>query len=241
MSGHCPSDKWFFGSVFVFLIAVGLLVGGAVNMQSAADDPRTPRVKTYDGYVDAWQSTHFDEYSGKYASTTPTISVARGPSAGTGSTTTVSAWTKLETATIVLKDSRSDYKRHNKHFALYTNIVNFHATGKRSEKKNEDVTLTIGSNTIKFHVTDCDVTKVNRKKTVKNAKGEDVEVDVARVGRRGSLAPERDRCAAELAHGLFFRRVGRLEQGRDDLVESIRPRGQRLRRAHGLHQVEERL
>ena len=74
MSGHCPSDKWFFGSVFVFLIAVGLLVGGAVNMQSAADDPRTPRVKTYDGYVDAWQSTHFDEYSGKYALTTPTIS-----------------------------------------------------------------------------------------------------------------------------------------------------------------------
>ena len=33
MSGHCPSDKWFFGSVFMFLIAVGLLVGGAVNMQ----------------------------------------------------------------------------------------------------------------------------------------------------------------------------------------------------------------
>ena len=156
----------------MFLIAVGLLVGGAVNMQSAADDPRTPRVKTYDGYVDAWQSTHFDEYSGKYASTTPTISVARGASAGTGSTTTVSAWTKLEAglAAIGLKDSRSDYKRHNKHFALYTEIANFHATGKKSEKKNEDVTLTIGSNTMKFHVTECDVTKHNRKKKVKNGK-----------------------------------------------------------------------
>ena len=47
--GDCPSDKWFFGSVFVFLIAAGLLAGGAVNMQSAADDPRTPRVKTYGG------------------------------------------------------------------------------------------------------------------------------------------------------------------------------------------------
>ena len=177
--GDCPSDKWFFGSVFVFLIAVGLLAGGAVNMQSAADDPRTPRVKTYDGYVDAWQSTHFDEYSGKYASTTPTISVARGASADTGSTTTVSAWTKLETglAAIGLKDSRSDYKRHNKHFALYTEIANFHATGKKSEKKNEDVTLTIGSNTMKFHVTECDVTKHNRKKKVKNANGEEVEVD----------------------------------------------------------------
>ena len=135
--GDCPSDKWFFGSVFVFLIAVGLLAGGAVNMQLAADDPRTPRVKTYDGYVDAWQSTHFDEYSGKYASTTPTISVVRGASADTRSTTTVSAWQKLETglAAIGLKDSRSDYKRHNKHFALYTEIANFHATGKKSEKK----------------------------------------------------------------------------------------------------------
>ena len=163
----------------MFVLAIGFLIGGAVSMQSAADDPRTPRVKTYDGYVDAWQDTHFDEYSGKYASTTPTISVARGASAGNGSTTTVSAWTKLEAglADIGLKDSRSDYKRHNKHFALYTDIANFHATGKRSEKKNEDVTLTIGSNTIKFHVTDCDVTKVNRKKTVQNAKGEDVEVD----------------------------------------------------------------
>ena len=91
----------------------------------------------------------------------------------------MSAWTKLETglAAIGLKDSRSDYKRHNKHFALYTEIANFHATGKKSEKKNEDVTLTIGSNTMKFHVTECDVTKHNRKKKVKNANGEEKEVD----------------------------------------------------------------
>ena len=61
----CPSDRWFFGSVFVFLVAVGMLAGGAVNMQLASDDPRTPRVKSYDGYVDAWQNTHFAEYNTK--------------------------------------------------------------------------------------------------------------------------------------------------------------------------------
>ena len=75
----CPSDRWFFGSVFVFLVAVGMLAGGAVNMQLASDDPRTPRVKSYDGYVDAWQNTHFAEYNTKYTSVPATATLhARG-------------------------------------------------------------------------------------------------------------------------------------------------------------------
>ena len=121
----CPSDRWFFGSVFVFLVAVGMLAGGAVNMQLASDDPRTPRVKSYDGYVDAWQNTHFAEYNTKYTSVPATATLTRGADADAGSTTTVSAWTKLESgdiAAIGLKDTRSDYKRHNKHLALYASI-----------------------------------------------------------------------------------------------------------------------
>ena len=74
----CPSDRWFFGSVFVFLVAVGMLAGGAVNMQLASDDPRTPRVKSYDGYVDAWQNTHFAEYNTKYTSVPATATLTRG-------------------------------------------------------------------------------------------------------------------------------------------------------------------
>ena len=59
----------------------------------------------------------------------------------------MSAWTKLESgdiAAIGLKDTRSDYKRHNKHLALYASIENFHSSSKKSEKKNNDVTLTTG-------------------------------------------------------------------------------------------------
>lgn len=178
----CPSDRWFFGSVFVFLIAVGMLAGGAVNMQNAADDPRTPRVKAYDGYVDVWQGSLFDEYSGKYASATPSISLNRGPDSDAGSTTSISAFTKLESgdiAAIGLKDTRSDYKRHNKHFALYASVVNFHTPTKKSEKKNNDVTLTIGSNNMKFHVYDCTTPKYSE--TVKNAENENVAVDFWRV------------------------------------------------------------
>ena len=140
----CPSDRWFFGSVFVFLVAVGMLAGGAVNMQLASDDPRTPRVKSYDGYVDAWQNTHFAEYNTKYTSVPATATLTRGADADAGSTTTVSAWTKLESgdiAAIGLKDTRSDYKRHNKHLALYASIENFHSSTKKSEKKNNDVTV----------------------------------------------------------------------------------------------------
>ena len=74
----CPSDRWFFGSVFVFLVAVGMLAGGAVNMQLASDDPRTPRVKSYDGYVDAWQNTHFAEYNTKYTPVPATATLTRG-------------------------------------------------------------------------------------------------------------------------------------------------------------------
>ena len=117
----CPSDRWFFGSVFVFLVAVGMLAGGAVNMQLASDDPRTPRVKSYDGYVDAWQNTYFAEYNTKYTSVPATATLTRGADAEAGSTTTVSAWTKLESgdiAAIGLKDTRSDYKRHSKHLAV---------------------------------------------------------------------------------------------------------------------------
>ena len=88
----CPSDRWFFGSVFVFLVAVGMLAGGAVNMQLASDDPRTPRVKSYDGYVDAWQNTHFAEYNTKYAPVPATATLTRGADADAGSTATVSAW-----------------------------------------------------------------------------------------------------------------------------------------------------
>ena len=109
----------------MFLVAVGMLAGGAVNMQLASDDPRTPRVKSYDGYVDAWQNTHFAEYNTKYTSVPATATITRGADADAGSTTTVSAWTKLESgdiAAIGLKDTRSDYKRHSKHLALYASI-----------------------------------------------------------------------------------------------------------------------
>ena len=178
----CPSDRWFFGSVFVFLVAVGMLAGGAVNMQLASDDPRTPRVKSYDGYVDAWQNTHFAEYNTKYTSVPATATLTRGADAEAGSTTTVSAWTKLESgdiAAIGLKDTRSDYKRHSKHLALYASIKNFHSTSKKSEKKNNDVTVAIGSNVFpKFHVYECDTPKFTKNVESTNADGEKVTTAV---------------------------------------------------------------
>ena len=178
----CPSDRWFFGSVFVFLVAVGMLAGGAVNMQLASDDPRTPRVKSYDGYVDAWQNTYFAEYNTKYTSVPATATLTRGADAEAGSTTTVSAWTKLESgdiAAIGLKDTRSDYKRHSKHLALYASITNFHSTSKKSEKKNDDVTVAIGSNVFpKFHVYECDTPKYTKNVESTNAEGEKVTTAV---------------------------------------------------------------
>ena len=68
----------------MFLVAVGMLAGGAVNMQLASDDPRTPRVKSYDGYVDAWQNTHFAEYNTKYNSVPATATLTRGADADAG-------------------------------------------------------------------------------------------------------------------------------------------------------------
>ena len=178
----CPSDRWFFGSVFVFLVAVGMLAGGAVNMQLASDDPRTPRVKSYDGYVDAWQNTHFAEYNTKYTSVPATATLTRGADAEAGSTTTVSAWTKLESgdiAAIGLKDTRSDYKRHNKHLALYASITNFHDSTKKSEKKNNDVTLNTGSNVFpKFYVYECTTPKYTKNVESTNAQGEKVTTAV---------------------------------------------------------------
>ena len=178
----CPSDRWFFGSVFVFLVAVGMLAGGAVNMQLASDDPRTPRVKSYDGYVDAWQNTHFAEYNTKYTSVPATATLTRGADADAGSTTTVSAWTKLESgdiAAIGLKDTRSDYKRHNKHLALYASIENFHSSTKKSEKGNNDVTVAIGSNVFpKFNVYYCDTPKFTKNVESTNADGEKVTTAV---------------------------------------------------------------
>ena len=95
----------------------------------------------------------------------------------------MSAWTKLESgdiAAIGLKDTRSDYKRHNKHLALYASIENFHSSTKKSEKKNNDVTLnTGGSNAVpKFHVYECTTPKFTKNVESTNADGEKVTTAV---------------------------------------------------------------